>query len=69
MHSVILLLTAATVSLYALEVHTSPLSLCLSLWIIPSGCATPGTGTAEPKEIVILHTARCKMNALSHIPL
>lgn len=71
MHSVIVLLTAATVSFHALEVLTSSLSLfrSLSLWIILSGCAALGTGTAEPKEIAISHTAKCKMSALSHIPL
>lgn len=53
--------TAATVSFRALEVLTSPLSLPLSL----SGCTAPGTGTAEPKEIVILHTAKCKMKSVA----
>lgn len=67
MHSLIVLLTAAAVSLRALEMLTSPLPL--SLWIILSGSTAPGTGTAEPKEIVILHSAKCKMSALSHIPL
>lgn len=68
MRGVIVLLTAATVSSRALEVLTS-LSRSLSLWIIPSGCTAPGTGTAEAKEIVISQSTRCKMSALSHSPL
>lgn len=52
LHGVIVSLTAATVSFHALEVLTSPVSL--SLWIILSGCA-------EPREKVILHTPKCKM--------
>ncbi len=67
MHSVIVLLTAATISFRALEVLTS-LSLSLSV-SLDQGCTAPGTGTAEPKEMVILHTPKCKMSALSHIPL
>lgn len=42
--------------------------LSLSLWIILSGCTAPGTGTAEPKHIVILHTAECKMSTLLSSP-
>lgn len=65
MRGVIVLLTAATVSFHALEVLTSP----LFLWIIPSGCAALGTGTAEPNFRVRLHTERSKTSALSHVLL
>lgn len=59
MHSVNVLLTAATVSFHALEVLTSPVSLSLdhSFWMCSSW-----EGSAEPRETVILHTAKCKMN-------
>lgn len=42
-------------------------SFCASE-VLTSLSTAPGTGTAEPKEIVIFHTAKCKTSALSYSP-